>query len=152
LHPTTVGPADDDMAGDAGEEIAAEPAASSRPSIDPIGLGTLVHAVLEEVPFGGQGEAGIDIADLVAQRAEEHVGGDVPGMAEASDLIRGLVRSPLAAELAAAGEVHRELEFVLAWPPDGPAAGGIYLRGFIDCLFRDDSGWRLLDYKTNQVA
>ena len=38
--------------------------------------------------------------------------------------------------------MHRELEFLLAWPPDRPEAGGLYLRGYIDCLFRDAQGAR----------
>jgi hypothetical protein len=129
------------------------PGARPQPVIDPISLGTLVHAVLEEVPLGG----GVDAADieaLVIQHAPDHVQCDpAAAVAEACDLVTRFARSPLAAEVAASTEVHREVEFLLAWPPDRPAAGGIYFRGYIDCLFRGTDGrWRLLDYKTNNVT
>ena len=49
--------------------------------------------------------------------------------------------------------MHRELEFLLAWPPDDPRPGGRYLQGFIDCLYRDGADcWHILDYKTNNVT
>ena len=52
-----------------------------------------------------------------------------------------------------AREVHRELEFLLAWPPKNPQPGGRYLQGFIDCLYRDPAGgWRIIDYKTNNIT
>jgi ATP-dependent helicase/nuclease subunit A len=53
--------------------------------------------------------------------------------------------------------VHRELEFLLAWPPKGSPGGtpneGRYLQGFFDCVYQDTSGgWHLVDYKTNDVT
>jgi ATP-dependent exoDNAse (exonuclease V) beta subunit len=63
------------------------------------------------------------------------------------------LESARAADLRAAQARYPELEFLLAWPPDEPAEGGIYLQGFIDCLYQDrQGGWHVLDYKTNKVA
>ena len=72
-------------------------------------------------------------------------------------MIGRFLASPRAAEIAAAKEVYRELEFLLAWPPDADrkrrAGRTRYLQGFIDCLYRDAAGrWRLIDYKTNRVT
>ena len=49
--------------------------------------------------------------------------------------------------------VHREVEFLLAWPPGETNGDGRYLQGFIDCLYQDAAGdWHLVDYKTNDVT
>ena len=50
--------------------------------------------------------------------------------------------------------VHREIEFLLAWPPDEPTqTTADYLQGYIDCLYQDADGkWHLIDYKTNDVS
>ncbi len=66
-------------------------------------------------------------------------------------MIERFLRSPRADELRAATVVHRELEFLLRWPP-GEAGDGRMLQGFIDCLYQDRAGrWHVLDYKTNRV-
>ena len=127
--------------------------ASAEPPLDARGLGTLVHAVLEEIDFARPG----DIAERVRRLAEQHLSGDERQREEslAVEMIERFAASPRAAQLAAAKEMFRELEFLLAWPPGGqarPRRRG-YLQGFIDCLYRDaDGGWRLIDYKTNQAT
>jgi ATP-dependent exoDNAse (exonuclease V) beta subunit len=76
-----------------------------------------------------------------------------PSLQVPLDLIGRFLTSPRAAQIAAAAEVHTELEFLLRWPPDGDDSDGRYLQGFIDCLYRDAAGgWHLVDYKTNRVA
>jgi ATP-dependent exoDNAse (exonuclease V) beta subunit len=127
--------------------------ASAAPPLDARGLGTLVHAVLAEIDFARPG----DIARSVRRCAEQQ-------------LLESELGSPRAAEIAAAKEMYRELEFLLAWPPGGcetggrkgdsphlceapfgpfrqmgtvpfsPASDGRYLQGFIDCLYCDAAG------------
>ena len=125
-------------------------------------LGTLVHAVLEEIDFAEPG----DVAQRVRRLAEQHLSGDDRQREEALavEMIERFAASPRAAQLAAAKETFRELEFLLAWPPCSafqqadrmsapPLRNGRYLQGFIDCLYRDaDGGWRLIDYKTNRTT
>jgi hypothetical protein len=130
----------------------------SAPPLDARGLGTLVHAVLAEVDFSRPD----GVADLVRRHAEEQPGDGRRGGDEAADLVGRFLASPRAAEIAKAGEVYRELEFLLAWPPAGaeaaagagvPQPEGRYLQGFIDCMYRDAAQeWRLVDYKTNRVT
>jgi len=125
--------------------------ASAEPLLDPRGLGTLVHAVLEEIDFARPG----DIARRVRRLAEQHLTNEERQREEslAVEMIERFAASPRAAQLAAAKETFRELEFLLAWPPGAGQQEGRYLQGFIDCLYRNpDGGWRLIDYKTNQVT
>jgi ATP-dependent helicase/nuclease subunit A len=148
----------------------------AEPALDPRGLGTLVHAVLAEIDFVAPGE----LAELVRRYALRHLAAADGALEEPLEMIRRFLASPRAKELAAAQQLHAELEFLLAWPPDPgdcpsfrpdhashgarngtvplwksghERSGGRYLQGFIDCLYQDRSGhWRLLDYKTNRVA
>lgn len=136
--------------------------------LDPRGLGTLVHAVLAEIDFskiakkavgasgtpGVMGDAANDIDALVRRHALQHLPDAKQGdLDEPMELVRRFLASPRAAEMAAARDLHAELEFLLAWPSESSAAAGRYLQGFIDCLYCDGDGrWHLIDYKTNRVA
>jgi len=159
------------------------------PLLDPLGLGTLVHAVLDELDFAKPEQIG----ELVGRHAQRHLSdggglsqfsrsgglsqfsrsengtvplrggqfsrsenGTVPfpnELAEPIAMIERFAASPRAAELAAAAEVYRELEFLLPWPPGTRKPQEKYVQGFIDCLYRDAAGeWHLIDYKTNRVT
>ncbi len=119
------------------------------PSIDPLGLGTLVHEVLAEMNFVSRE----DVAGLVARHSALHLKNDPATMAEAVRMIEGFAQSDRAKQIAAAEKRHSELEFLLAWPSDAPVENGPFLQGFLDCLYRDSAGeWHLLDYKTNNVT
>jgi ATP-dependent helicase/nuclease subunit A len=109
---------------------------------------------------------------LVERHALRHLPDGSGDLGEAVALVEQFLATPRAGELAAAKEVHRELEFLLSCETKGvgslfpgPLPGTcdyrgaektpdpFYLHGFIDCLYRDAAGrWRLLDYKTNRVA
>jgi ATP-dependent helicase/nuclease subunit A len=135
------------------------------------GLGTLVHAVLAEIDFAHPG----DISELVRRHADEQLLGSEYRSEELTEMIGRFLASPRAAAIVAAGKVYRELEFLLAWPPNSPASvrkgdrphlpeqpegcfaqmGTVpfsrYFQGFIDCIYRDEAGeWRVIDYKTNR--
>jgi len=138
--------------GDTGKTCHAPDSQSEPPAIDPRGLGTLVHAVLAEIDFREPG----DPAALVRRHAERHLLEKGPidddALKEPIALVRRFLDSARSAQLAAARTTHAELEFLLAWPPDGTEAESRYLQGFIDCLYQDDEGrWHVLDYKTNRV-
>jgi len=101
-------------------------------------------AVLAEIDFSRPA----DVAELVRRQPEEHLPGTERGFDEPTEMIERFLASPRAAEIAASRQVHRELEFLLAWPPEGH-----YLQGFIDCLYCDTAGqWRLVDYKSNRAT
>jgi ATP-dependent helicase/nuclease subunit A len=123
----------------------------AEPRLDPRGLGTLVHAVLAEIDFA-RGDN--DVVSLVQRHAMEHLPKAGPDeLKEPVELVRRFLASPRAAAMAAAKEVHAELEFLLPWPPDAPQRDGRYLQGFLDCLYRDAEGrWRVVDYKTSKQA
>jgi ATP-dependent helicase/nuclease subunit A len=116
-------------------------------TFNPRSLGRLVHAVLERIPLRGEPQ----IAAWCERLAGEFVVTDRERAADvAGEMAERLARSPCWSAIAAAAAVHRELEFLLAWPPGEPRADGRYLQGYIDCLYQDAAGaWHLVDYKTN---
>ena len=115
-------------------------------------FGTLVHAVLAAHRFPRR-----QAADRPARANNwpPSLSLKTPSQAAelAAEMIERFAASPRWPQIAAAKTVHRELEFLLAWPPGDTTGDGRYLQGFIDCLYQDASGgWHLVDYKTNDVA
>ncbi len=115
-------------------------------------LGTLVHNVLAEDL--GKAPPSADVLAAVERHAtglEIPIG---PLREEAAELISRFLETGVAAAIANAAEVHREVEFVLRWPPDAEASTlRTQIRGFIDCLYRDAAGdWHVVDYKTNRTT
>ena len=133
------------------QKLGQSPGQESAAALDPRGLGTLVHAVLAEVDFAQPG----DVRERVTRHAARHlpqVDGAGGELDEPIAMLGRFLASPRAARIAAADEVHAELEFLLAWPPGDPQPGGPYLQGFLDCLYRDADGWHVIDYKTNRAS
>ncbi|MBN2578567.1 MAG: UvrD-helicase domain-containing protein [Pirellulales bacterium] len=119
------------------------------PPLDPRGLGSLVHAVLAEVDFTRPD----DWESILARHAELHLRHGEADFREPEAMIARFLDSARARQIARAGRVHRELEFLLAWPPGSTDPQAKYIQGYIDCLYQDDAGdWHLLDYKTNRVT
>jgi ATP-dependent helicase/nuclease subunit A len=126
--------------------------AAAAPALDPLGLGTLVHAVLADLAAGGD-DSPATIEALVRRHAWQHLPDSTQQLDEPLELIARMAASPRWASLRAASCVHTEIEFLLAWPPGSRDPEAPYLQGFIDCLYQDGAGdWRLLDYKTNRVS
>ncbi|MGO9111388.1 MAG: UvrD-helicase domain-containing protein, partial [Thermoguttaceae bacterium] len=125
---------------------------SASPTLDPLGLGTLVHAVLASLAEGSD-DSRPAIEALVRRHARLHLPDSTQQLDEPIDLIARLVTSPRWASLRAASCVYTEFEFLLAWPPGNHDPEAPCIQGFIDCLYQDVAGeWRLLDYKTNRVS
>ncbi len=122
---------------------------SSRDGLDPLGFGTLVHAVLERVDFAKPDHA----RDWAARLAPYH---DLlhahAAASEAASLVTEFCRGDLAKAIAGSQLVRRELEFLFPWTRDGDESP-LLLRGYIDLLYRAADGrlW-IVDYKTNRVT
>lgn len=131
------------------EETAIERSADEGSAgIDPLRFGAVVHAVLSELSSG----ATLDVNVRVRHHAELHLREAPAAIDAAQALIERFMASPRAAAIASAQAAYTELEFLLAWPPGEASGNGVYLQGYIDCLYRDQAGhWHLVDYKTNRV-
>jgi len=130
-----------------------------------LALGTAVHAVMERVSLtiADEADAAARIRGLARSAAAE------AGAGELADRVAGLAfacwRSRPVREAAAADAVYQELSFCVPIEPDGgggdaaqPGAAGEgavrdparpLLEGFCDLVYRSESGWVVVDYKTD---
>ncbi len=127
---------------------AGEPLTNDAANGDARGLGLLVHDVLARIDFADPTTVAKipQLCELLAPQYVDQMELEKNAAATARDLVGRLLKSPRGRAMATAADVHRELEFLLTWPAE------YYLRGFIDCLYRDGDGWHLIDYKTNDVS
>ncbi|MCE9606748.1 MAG: UvrD-helicase domain-containing protein [Planctomycetia bacterium] len=123
-------------------------------------LGKLVHGVLATIDFRrlGQTPARGELERHVRRQARLLDVEDDQEIATAIGMVGDFLRTPRGQAIAAAKQVHREIEFMMRWPTDSTATqtttdDEIYLQGFIDLLYEDAAGaWHLVDYKTHQLA
>ena len=137
-----------DQGATAGLPSSASPAP---PLLDARTLGLLTHDVLARINFSAK-DCRVEINDWCEHLAPNHVMDHADKAAlTAAQLIERFASTPRSQELASATALHREVEFLLSWPPG--QSQGQYIQGFIDCLYQDKSGaWRIVDYKTNEVS
>ena len=157
-------------------------ASEATPLLDARDLGSLVHDVLQRIDFTAQ-NAAAEIADWCEHLAPQYVPDHTEQAVRlATKMVHEFVTSPRGQKLATATTTHREIEFLLAWPPENAfeltnektkkgkqRVAGVerqraprelafsprtrYIRGYIDCLYQDTAGaWRIVDYKTNDVT
>jgi ATP-dependent helicase/nuclease subunit A len=126
-----------------------EAAESTASTLDPRGLGTLTHAVLERVDFAGN----TDVKQLCDLLAPLHLEQDWQTAAtDAAEMVNRFLAGDRAADIAQAKIVRRETEFLLPWSDQPQTFEGRYLHGFIDCLYQYSEGaWQIIDYKSNRV-
>lgn len=107
--------------------------------------GTVIHQLLELALIS----PGADLQG-VAQTALSEQGLD-PGLAaEAEALVRSVTRSDLWKRALNSLERYVEVPFQMLAAADGPVP--TLLRGQIDLVFREEDGWVVVDYKTDQAV
>ncbi|MBC8115524.1 MAG: PD-(D/E)XK nuclease family protein, partial [Candidatus Saccharimonas sp.] len=112
-------------------------------------LGTLVHAVLEQIDFS-QPSNWPALFEGIVSNNKDRVSADA--LSSARTMLDNFFASPLAKELASAKSLHREVEFALL-VPSLTRGEGTRVVGKIDLLYEDaQGGWHVLDYKTNDIA
>jgi ATP-dependent helicase/nuclease subunit A len=109
--------------------------------------GTVIHLLLEAAAR----EPGADLEKLAAAALPES-GLDAGLAPAAAELVRGVLDSPIWQRSLQAERRLSEVPFyyLLDEDNDGPPVP-VLLRGSIDLAFREDSGWVLVDYKTDIV-
>lgn len=102
--------------------------------------GRVVHRALESLTKGGVLSEGLLTSFLLEEERSPHE------VAELQQLVTAVQRSALWQRAHAAPECYAEVPFGL---PLGE--GDELLEGVIDLVFREDGGWTIVDYKTDQV-
>jgi ATP-dependent helicase/nuclease subunit A len=145
--------------------VPAEPldADDLRDSGDPTVLGTVVHNVVDRLPWSLNSNerrtAGTHDACSIATIVNAALRGLSPSDARsvsAEEVIRrveAFVESKLWSELSGAQRWFREIDFLLPWPVDSAhGSEQAIVSGKIDCLVQTGDGtWKIIDYKTGRV-
>ena len=130
---------------------------------DPTLLGTLVHNVIDRLPWtlrkkGGSPSERPDAAEI-AGIVNAALRGLPPSdsrniSAEAAvRRVQAFVESDLWSELAGAQRWFREIDFLLPWPLSSAfETEQAIISGQIDCLVQTAQGtWKIIDYKTGRI-
>jgi len=127
------------MAGDTPSvELIELPLAAGRPSGPR--FGALVHAVFAVAPL----DATADVLERVALVQARILGAPPEERAAAVAAVGAALAHPLLRAAAAAAACRRELPVMLH------ADDGALIEGGLDLAFRDDGGWTVIDFKTDQ--
>jgi ATP-dependent exoDNAse (exonuclease V) beta subunit len=102
-------------------------------------FGTLVHAILRDVPLGG---SPADVERAVNHRARVHGATDEEA-SEALDAVVAVLKHPLMERARKAARVLRESPILLK------LAGDTVFEGIMDMAFEEEGGWVIIDYKTD---
>jgi len=106
--------------------------------VNPVELGTIVHALLERVRFDAP-DRSAEIARLVAEQPEEVR----PALARMLD---GVLDGEIGRAIATAARVEREWPFAMR-------IGGVLVEGVIDLAIQSNDGrWTVVDYKSNDFS
>ena len=113
--------------------------------------GTAVHRFLSLVDLDAVRETGEAVPERLEAILDSLTRQKVFTPEEASwirmEKVCRFYSSPVGRRMLASPEVHREWEFNLYLRDRA-----MILQGMIDCAFREEGGWILLDYKTDRIA
>jgi len=120
--------------------------------------GTVVHAVMQNLPLDEPPTAA-SIRALLASMLERQMLTELQVEAVEPEVILRFFSTGLGQRLQRAPRLRREVPFSYGlaaadvYPNAGPSAAGetVLIQGVIDCLFEDEQGLVLLDYKTDAV-
>lgn len=112
-------------------------------------VGTAVHAVMQHIPLDRTMNAA-EIKEFIETLVGMEVLSADEGKAVKVKEIERFYASDTAARLRSAKSIKREVPFTYAKADeDGDHQ---IIQGIVDCLFEEQDGWVLLDYKTDRVS
>ncbi|HSP22538.1 MAG TPA: 3'-5' exonuclease, partial [Planococcus sp. (in: firmicutes)] len=111
-------------------------------------VGTAVHAVMQHIPLDKKMSVP-EIQEFIEELVGKELLSEDEGKAVRSSSISKFYSSDLYGRLSRAKNIKREVPFTYAkQDQDGDHQ---IIQGIIDCLFEEEGGWVLLDYKTDNV-
>ncbi|MBB6678750.1 UvrD-helicase domain-containing protein [Cohnella lubricantis] len=125
--------------------------------LTPAERGTVVHLAMQHLPIKPGTDIG-EVEEMLNQLVERRIWSAEQRQSVAAEAIAAFCRTELYSRMCAARTVWREIPFSYGIPAGdaysdaGAAAEEIVLiQGVIDCLFPEEDGLVLVDYKTDRV-
>lgn len=112
-------------------------------------IGTAVHAIMQHIPLDRSLDS-TEIKEFIDTLVGREILSLDEGKAVKVEEIERFYASETAARLRSAKNIKKEVPFTYAKKD----ADGDYqiIQGIVDCLFEEQDGWVLLDYKTDRVT
>jgi len=107
-------------------------------------FGTLVHALLADVPFGDEGVA---VLERLAEAHGRILGATSEEVEAGRDIVREVLAHPVlkaAGQAALEGLCYREMPITYRLP------SGVLVEGYVDLAFRQGSSMVVVDFKTDR--
>lgn len=125
------------------------PAFMQKRALSSAEIGTAMHTMMQHIPLHDQIES-VKVEQLTIQLTERQLLTEEEASMVQIDKVVGFFTTSIGQRLQEAKTVYRELPFTYAFD----AKDGDYqlIQGIADCLFEEDDGWVLVDYKTDYVA
>lgn len=112
-------------------------------------VGTAVHAVMQHIPLDRTMDAA-EIKEFIETLVGMEILSPDEGKAVKVEELERFYESETAARLRSAKNIKREVPFTYAKADeDGDHQ---IIQGIVDCLFEEQDGWILLDYKTDRIS
>ena len=131
------------------EAVAKRPLFMQEKMLTSTEIGTAVHTVMQHIP-----QAGFSSVEETEQYIESLVQRELITAEEASKVVAEKVYAFFATAVGQrfknAHYMLREVPFTLSYR-EHPEDDGQIVQGVIDCMFQDEQGWVLLDYKTDKI-
>ena len=108
--------------------------------------GTAYHCVMEHIPFTREGKDPGSIAAFIEGLRTRHLLTDEEAAAVDPRRIAAFFSSDIGKRAVASSQVFKESPFVMRTQLSGRE---VLVQGVIDCYFREDGGFVLVDYKSN---
>lgn len=130
--------------------VASRPAFLEEEKVEAVNVGTATHRFLRLIDLDFFRREGIDIEWAVQQEAERMRQANIL-TEEESGLIRlhgvaAFLKSDLGQRMLKSSDVQREANFTMRIDPHAPTM----VQGIVDCAFKEDGEWILIDYKTDR--
>ncbi|WP_227395793.1 helicase-exonuclease AddAB subunit AddA [Jeotgalibacillus aurantiacus] len=115
--------------------------------------GTVMHAVMQQIPLTQKPDRE-SVQTLLSELVLKEILTEEQAKSVRINQLLGFFDSPLGKRLLSAKSVSREVPFTIAASPEEAGLKGkvndhIIIQGIADCLFEDEQGLVLLDYKTD---
>ncbi|MGG4546949.1 helicase-exonuclease AddAB subunit AddA [Rossellomorea marisflavi] len=126
--------------------------------LSPAEKGTAMHAVMQHLPLGGAAPGEGEIRSLLGDLLKREIMTEEQIASIDTSRIEQFFHTPVGSRLLKANEIQREIPFSMSVPLRDIALDGegapeetVLVQGVIDCVFRDEAGLILLDYKTDGI-
>ncbi|PFA66454.1 helicase-exonuclease AddAB subunit AddA [Bacillus sp. AFS015802] len=126
--------------------------------LSPAEKGTAMHTVMQHISFTDGVPSVEKVEELLSTLVHKEIMTEEQKQAISVDHIVGFFETGLGKRMASAREIQREIPFSMSVPlseisetGEGAPEETILVQGVIDCVFRDESGVVLLDYKTDGI-